>query len=79
MRLLLFVGLYSLLFVTAKSQHQNLQIDPVNFSKVQIIDSFWKSKMEKVATKTLDACIFQTEVKTGRIRNFEQVLLGKAG
>lgn len=79
MRLLLFVGQYCLLFVTAKSQHQNLQIDPVNFSKVQIVDSFWKSKMEKVATKTLDACIFQTEVKTGRIRNFEQVLLGKAG
>jgi hypothetical protein len=35
--------------------------------------------MDKVATKTLDACIFQTEVKTGRIRNFEQVLLGDKG
>ena len=79
MRLLLFVGLYCFLFASAKSQHQNLRIDPVNFSKVQIIDSFWKSKMEKVASKTLDACIFQTEVKTGRIRNFEQVLLGKSG
>jgi hypothetical protein len=79
MRLLLFVGLYCLLFAPASSQHQNLRIDPISFSKVQIVDSFWKSKMDKVASKTLDACIFQTEVKTGRIRNFEQVLLGNSG
>jgi DUF1680 family protein len=56
-----------------------MSINPVNFSEVQISDDFWRSKIDKVATKTLDAYIFQTEVKTGRIRNFEQVLLGKSG
>jgi DUF1680 family protein len=30
-----------------------------------------------VATKTLQACIYQTEEKTGRIRNFEKVARGK--
>lgn len=52
---------------------QKVKIEPVNFSKVIINDQFWKPKMELVATKTLDACIFQTEQKTGRIRNFEKV------
>jgi DUF1680 family protein len=52
---------------------QNVKIEPVNFSKVTVTDAFWKPKMEKVATKTIDACIYQTEQKTGRIRNFEKV------
>ena len=46
---------------------------PVSFSKVNITDAFWKPKIDLVATKTLDACIYQTEVKTARIRNFEKV------
>jgi uncharacterized protein len=46
---------------------------PVDFSQVTIQDSFWKSKQEKIATRTLQACIVQTEQKTGRIRNFEKV------
>lgn len=29
--------------------------------------------MEKVATTTLQACIYQTEINTPRIRNFEKV------
>jgi len=45
----------------------------VDFSRVTITDAFWKPKQEKVATKTLEACIVQTEQKTGRIRNFEKV------
>lgn len=45
---------------------------PVDFSRVMITDSFWRPKQEKVATVTLDACIVQTEQKTGRIRNFEK-------
>jgi uncharacterized protein len=45
----------------------------VNFSKVSITDNFWKPKIDKVATKTLPACINQTEVVTPRIRNFEKV------
>lgn len=54
-------------------------IEPVNFSKVLINDAFWKPKIDKVATKTLAACIYQTEEKTGRIRNFEKVAGGKGG
>jgi len=30
-----------------------------------------------VATKTLEACIYQTEFKTGRIRNFEKAARNK--
>ncbi|MFC0182254.1 glycoside hydrolase family 127 protein [Pseudarcicella hirudinis] len=44
----------------------------VSFSKVNITDSFWKPKLDKVATTTLNTCIYQTEV-TPRIRNFEKV------
>ena len=61
------------------AQQPKLAVDPINFASVEIDDQFWKPKIEKVATKTLDACIFQTEIKTGRIRNFEQVVLGKNG
>ncbi len=45
----------------------------VNFSRVNITDKFWKPKMDLVATKTLQACIYQTETATPRIRNFEKV------
>ena len=53
------------------------RMDPVSFSQVNINDNFWKPAMEKVATTTLQACIFQTEVKTPRIRNFEKVARDK--
>ena len=49
------------------------RFEPVGFSQVSITDRFWKPKMDKVATATLQACIVQTEQKTGRIRNFEKV------
>jgi DUF1680 family protein len=49
------------------------RIQPVRFSEVNITDQFWKPKQEKVATATLNACIVQTEEKSGRIRNFEKV------
>ena len=49
------------------------KMQPVSFSQVDITDAFWRPKMDKVATVTLDACIYQTEVKTARIRNFEKV------
>src|SRR5689334_2798476 len=47
-------------------------IQPVDFSRVTINDTFWQPKQTKVATATLEACIIQTEQKTGRIRNFEK-------
>lgn len=53
------------------------KLEPVSFSKVNITDAFWKPKIDKVATKTLEACIYQTEVKTARIRNFEKVARNK--
>jgi DUF1680 family protein len=59
------------------AQQASVHVGPVNFSKVIINDDFWKPKIDKVATKTLDACIYQTEVNTGRIRNFEKVARGK--
>jgi DUF1680 family protein len=58
-------------FLFAQSSFQ--KIDPVSFSQVNITDNFWKPKIDKVATKTLAACIYQTEIATGRIRNFEKV------
>jgi DUF1680 family protein len=59
--------------VDSAAQSKTVSIEPVNFSKVKITDDFWRPKMDKVATTTLAACIYQTEVKTARIRNFEKV------
>ncbi len=59
--------------LSVNAQSTKVSIEPVNFSKVKITDDFWRPKMDKVATTTLAACIYQTEVKTARIRNFEKV------
>ncbi|MFN3839933.1 MAG: glycoside hydrolase family 127 protein [Cyclobacteriaceae bacterium] len=53
---------------------QKVDLQPVSFSVVTITDAFWKPRLQTVATKTLDACIIQTELKTPRIRNFEKVI-----
>ena len=58
---------------TADAQQSILKMEPVNFSQVTVTDDFWKPKIDKVATKTLAACIYQTEVATPRIKNFEKV------
>src|SRR6187399_3021122 len=62
----------------AFSQAPARKFEPVNFSQVSITDSFWKPTMDKVATVTLQACIYQTEVKTPRIKNFEKVAQDKS-
>jgi Uncharacterized protein conserved in bacteria len=49
------------------------QPKPVDFSQVQIDDAFWSPRIETVSRVTIPVCIDQTEVKTGRIRNFEKV------
>lgn len=59
------------------AQNSLRKMEGVNFSNVNITDNFWKPKIEKVSTATLNACIYQTEVKTPRIRNFEKVARGK--
>src|SRR5215470_11861787 len=56
----------------ARSAAGNAVVRPVDFAEVDIEDGFWRPKMVKVATVTLNACIYQTEQKSGRIRNFEK-------
>ncbi|MEP6726514.1 MAG: beta-L-arabinofuranosidase domain-containing protein [Bacteroidota bacterium] len=63
--------------LSVTAQQSLLQIEPVSFSQVTITDNFWKPKIDKVADKTLAACIYQTETATARIRNFEKVARGK--
>lgn len=72
MRNTIFTGLL-LVFSQLSAQQSSVTIEPINFSKVIVQDAFWRPKMQQVATTTLDACIYQTEAKTGRIRNFEKV------
>ncbi|HMQ08927.1 MAG TPA: glycoside hydrolase family 127 protein, partial [Saprospiraceae bacterium] len=69
MRYLFFT--YSIILVAPLSNAQIQKLEPVNFSKVNITDIFWKSRIDKISTATLPACIEQTEIKTPRIRNFE--------
>ena len=70
-----FIGLLLLMATGTIVQAQSslLKMEPVSFSQVTINDNFWKPKIDKVATKTLAACIYQTEVATPRIKNFEKV------
>ncbi len=68
----------ALIAVQSGSSQTTLQeFEFVNFSQVNITDNFWKPKIDKVATVTLNACIYQTETKTPRIRNFEKVARNK--
>jgi uncharacterized protein len=60
-----------------KAQNALQKMEPVNFSQVEIKDKFWKPFMNKVSTVTIPAFIYQTEVKTPRIRNFERVAAKK--
>jgi DUF1680 family protein len=62
---------------SANAQTPSGQFEPVNFSQVTITDRFWKPTMDKVATTTIKACVFQTEVATPRIKNFEKVARNK--
>ncbi|HYE54912.1 MAG TPA: beta-L-arabinofuranosidase domain-containing protein [Chitinophagaceae bacterium] len=66
----LFTAAVTLISVSLSAQ---LKFEPVNFAQVNITDNFWRPKQEKVATATIPACVYQTEVKTPRIRNFEKV------
>jgi hypothetical protein len=69
----------SLVCTTLHAQTSLQKIQGVSFSQVTITDNFWKPKMDKVATATLQACMYQTEIKTPRIRNFEKVARKHAG
>jgi len=73
MKKIYFVIIAGIVSVKSFSQTHLQKIEPVNFADVNITDEFWKPKIDKVATKTLSACIYQTEVATPRIKNFERV------
>lgn len=57
----------------AFAQEKQTALEAHSFSEIKITDSFWKPKLEKVAKSALPASIYQTEIKTGRIRNYEKV------
>ncbi len=69
----IFTSLALIACQTAFSQTPLQRFEFINFSQVNITDNFWKPKIDKVATVTMKACIYQTETKTPRIRNFEKV------
>lgn len=71
----LVLGLMSSAVASPQSLLQKFEF--VNFSDVNITDHFWRPKIDKVATVTMKACIYQTEEKTPRIRNFEKVARNK--
>lgn len=74
----ILLSLCSMFFLYSSTIGQEVKahFEGINFSKVQIQDNFWKSKIERVAKVTVPVCIEQTEIKTSRIRNFE-VAAGK--
>lgn len=67
----LLIGVFSCQEKVQVPAPKKLEAHP--FSSIQITDNFWKPKLEKVAKSALPASIFQTEINTGRIRNFEKV------
>ncbi|MBI1343388.1 MAG: glycoside hydrolase family 127 protein [Terrimonas sp.] len=77
MKKIFFFLMAALSLTRLKGQEPIRKIEPINFSQVNITDEFWKPKIDKVATKTLEACIYQTEIATPRIRNFLKVARGK--
>ncbi len=70
-----WIGGAVILLVSQVTQAQSgfTKIESVGFSQVQIRDSFWSPRIEKVSEVTIPVCIYQTEIKTPRIRNFEKV------
>ena len=77
MKKIYFIFIVGVISISVFSQNKLQKIEPVSFSQVNITDAFWKPKIDKVATKTLAACIYQTEVATPRIKNFEKVARNK--
>jgi DUF1680 family protein len=66
---------FFLLNTNSKSEAQASfqKMEPVNFYQVKIEDNFWYPRINKVSNVTIPVCMYQTEVKTPRIRNFEKV------
>lgn len=65
------------LYSCAQQEDSIKVMDPVNFSDISIIDSFWTPRLQKHKEVTLAVCIDQIENRTGRIRNFENAANGQ--
>ncbi|MEP6684637.1 MAG: beta-L-arabinofuranosidase domain-containing protein [Parafilimonas sp.] len=65
-----FLFLLMILKLNLNAQQPVKYFTPINFSQVDVTDHFWKPKIDLVATKSLEACIYQTEIATPRIQNF---------
>ena len=76
-RLFIYLFLFTCAVSKSYAQTSVQKIEPVNFSQVEIEDSFWKPRIYTVSKVTIPVCIDQTDVKTGRIRNFEKVAAKK--
>ena len=64
----------TLLLTACKSQDEQLpyrRMKQVDFSHVNITDSFWSPRLRNHVINTLPVCIDQIENQTGRMRNFE--------
>ena len=64
----------TLLLTACKSQDEPLpyrRMKQVDFSHVNITDSFWSPRLRNHVINTLPVCIDQIENQTGRMRNFE--------
>lgn len=55
-----------------RAQAPSQQREAVGFAQVRIDDRFWQPRIAAVSRVTIPVCVAQTEVKTGRIRNFEK-------
>lgn len=73
MKIKLFSLLYLAWMISANTIAQTSiqQYENVDFSNVFIQKGFWKPHVDKVASVTIPVCVYQTEVATPRIRNFE--------
>jgi len=65
-RLLFLLGLYPF---ASWSQSADYPIRPVNFTQVQLTDSFWAPRIERNRTATIPASFARCE-STGRVQNF---------
>jgi uncharacterized protein len=74
---LIFFGPFICLYGLIEAQTPFLKMEPVNFSQVEIQDNFWRPRINTVTTVSIPVCIYQTEVRTARIRNFEKVATKK--
>src|SRR5215471_16088339 len=66
-KLFLLLGFYP--FASIYSQSADYPIRPVNFTRVQLTDSFWAPRIERNRTVTIPASFARCE-STGRVHNF---------